>query len=286
MSAGELCHIQISVRIKILIFIFYLPCLLSSSVLAAEQVVLKAQDILSFANHLYRSGEYYRSISEYQRLLYYFPESDNSPEASMQIGRAYMAGGELKSAIEHWEKELEKKTQKKNYLSINTLLGISWLDLKKAKVFTLRHRSLKKAKEYFSVVQGRNPPFNSVRDFLNDWQHLPAIKEKSPWLAGGMSTILPGSGSFYTGRYIEGSYAFLITTLFYLATKDAFAKDQPELGYLFGFFTISFYGGNIYTAVNGAYKYNDYLKAQQLDELRKKQGIWFIPQTHTNQGRF
>lgn len=272
-------------------YLFFIPILFFlvtplRPVSASEIITLRARDILTFADFLYRNGEYYRSISEYQRLIHYFPESESVSSANLQIGRAYMAGGELREAIRHWESELEKKSQKINYLSINSLLGISWLDLNRAKTITLRLDNLKNAKKYFNRVKGNKSPHINVRKFLDDWKNQPQLKEKSPWTAGGLSAVVPGSGSFYTGRFVEGSYAFLITGLFYLATKDAFSKEEKELGVFFGFFTLSFYGGNIYTAINGAHKFNDYQRARQLETIRKNRGIWFIPETNSNKGRF
>ncbi|MCP4296196.1 MAG: hypothetical protein GY786_11360 [Proteobacteria bacterium] len=270
--------------IVVLYLLFFVSPHLTAS--ATEVLTLRDEDILAFADHLYRNGEYYRSISEYQRLIHYFPESESVAKANLQIGRAYMAGGKLKEAIRHWDLELEKRSQKRNFFTINSLAGISWLDLNRAKTLTLRLDNLKNAKKYFNRVKGEIPPLTNVQKFLDDWKKQPQLKDKSPWVAGALSAVLPGSGSFYTGRFVEGSYAFLITGLFFLATKDAISEGQNEIGLLLGFFTITFYGGNIYTAVNSAYKFNDYQDADQLRRLRKRWGIWFIPQTHSNQGQF
>ena len=85
--------------------------------------------------------------------------------------------------------------------------------------------------------------------------------------------MVPGSGSFYVGRYAEGSLAFFVTALLIYASVDAFEKDKEGLGALLGSLGIAFYGGSILAAVNGAHKLNDGVKAAYLQQQRQKFGI-------------
>ncbi|PCI29905.1 MAG: hypothetical protein COB67_03070 [SAR324 cluster bacterium] len=263
-----------------------LPIIGFPPVVMSETLSLDDSQVITYADYLYKRGEYYRAISEYKRLLYFFPKSSFTPRAKLQIGRSYMAGGELKEAIDYWEKQLQEKQNQSEYFTVKTLLGLSWLDQDSVKVFRLRKQNLQKARLQFSEIEVKSKQDQYILDFMDDWDDLSQPEYKSPWIAGSLSTLIPGAGSFYTERYVEGTYAFLITSLFYLATRDALAQDQKELGYLFGFFTVAFYGGNIYTAVNGAHKLNDQMDSDQLLQLRKKHGVWFIPETNRGPGRF
>lgn len=261
--------------------------ILFSVSIAAENMSIGDQEIMNYAQFLYRNGEYYRAITEYKRLSYFFPESPWAEDSKIQIGRSYMAGGELNEAIMYWrlmlsEKELEQTSQSK----IRLLLGLSLLDQGQTKPYRLRLNNIAQSIETFEELDEKVLMSEQISEFLSELKIQPQPEYKSPWLAGSMSALIPGSGSFYAGQKTEGTYAFFITTLFMLAAADSIKEENQELGVLFGFFSIAFYGGNIYTAVNSVHKYNDELDASRLFDLRKKYGIWFIPQTNQHKGQF
>ena len=279
-------RLSISTSSKLLVCLFVFICIKTNPLLAGE-LRLNDQQLIDFADYLYHNQEYYRAISEYKRHQHFFPESPLSRKASLQIGRSYMAGGDHQAAIQYWQLRLEKQDADEiSFNQIRMLLGISLLDLDKDLPFRLRQENIDKAFQQFSKVKESGAESKFINDFQSDWKTRPPSKYKSPWLAGTMSAAIPGSGSFYSGRYIEGTYAFFLTFLFGLAAHDAVQNDQPELATVFGFFTLTFYGGSIYTAVNSVHKTNDKMDADELFRLRKKHGIWLIPETIDKTGRF
>jgi tetratricopeptide (TPR) repeat protein len=252
-----------------------------------QDLKLNDKNLFDYATHLYKQGEYFRAITEYNRILYFYPDSNLKNDAKLQIGRAYMAGDSLDDAIEFWDLQLQEvETDHENFATIKTLLGISLLDLDQTTIFSFREKNIEKAVHLFDDLAAMSPGNRIFSDFTHEWRRSDFSGENSPLLAGSMSVVLPGSGSFYTGRYLEGIYSFFITGLFYLATRDAIANENDELGYLFGFLTLGFYGGNIYAAVNGAYKTNDFVRSETLMRLRQKHGIWFIPARENYPGRY
>ena len=260
--------------------------LFSVSVLG-EELSIDDGELANYAQFLYQNGEYYRAITEYKRLSYFFPESPWVASSKIQIGRSYMAGGQLSEAITYWRSILSEKEVKEEAQSgIRILLGLSLLDYGQSKPYRLRLKNVTQAIETFEQLDHQLTASEQINGFLSDWNNQPPLEDKCPWLAGSMSALLPGSGSFYAGRKVEGTYAFFITALFMLATADSIKNDHQELGALFGFFSIAFYGGNIYTAVNSVHKYNDEMDSSRLYDLRKKHGIWFIPQTNQQAGQF
>ncbi|MBT6498909.1 MAG: hypothetical protein HOK67_03305 [Deltaproteobacteria bacterium] len=255
--------------------------------LLSAELVLDDEALYRYAMHLYRNGEYYRAVTEYKRLLHFFPESGRTDETNLQIGRSYMAGERMDEATVYWEKRLEHESLEglqKNRLK--ALYGISLLDKNRLKTFSLRRRNVESGILVLNDVKSMDDEGRLIHDFTREWSTRPKPEFKSPWLAGSMSAIVPGSGSFYSGRRLEGTYAFFITTLFWLATADAMANEDDTLTGVFGLFTLAFYGGNIYTTVNSTFKYNDQLESDELHGLRKKYGIWFIPETNRRKGRF
>jgi hypothetical protein len=176
--------------------------------------------------------------------------------------------------------------QPEDFQRIRILLGISLLDLNQTEPYRFREKNIKQAFDILNGLDSGQPETNPFIDFTREWQNREIVDKRSPWLAGGLSAVVPGAGSFYTGRYLEGTYAFFLTGLFYLATRDAVNHNSNELGILFGFLTVSFYGGGIYTAINGVHKLNDKLEAEELLRIREKYGVWFIPETENHPGRF
>ncbi len=272
--------------IRQFLLLIFIPLLLSCNTFG-EQLLLNDEDVYRFASELFQNGEYYRAVSEYKRLEYYFPNSRLTAKSTLQIGRSYMAGNRLSDAINFWKFKLKDLgSSSENYFQSKTLLGISLLDLDNAKTFSLRRNNIEIAFGHFSEVKGDQYENRIIQDFTEEWMSRSPPSTKSPALAGVMSAVVPGSGSAYCGRYMEGIYGFFITGLFYVATMDALRDENEGLGFVLGFFTISFYGGNIYTGVNSAYKLNDKMEADELLRLRKKHGIWYIPETKNNKGRF
>lgn len=274
-------HYRISVLVVVMLIGFF------TAAASALELRLNDEHVFAYASYLYHQGEYYRAISEYKRLLYFFPTSEFVSPARLQIGRAYMAGDRLEDAIAYWNRQLEQEeTPLAEFQRVRILLGISLLDLNQTEPFRFREKKLQQAFEVFDSLDGKDPAAALFVDFSREWRNRDLGEKRSPWLAGSLSAIVPGAGSFYSGRYLEGTYAFLLTALFYLATQDAIHHTNDELGILFGFLTLSFYGGSIYTAVNGVHKLNDKMEADELLRIREKYGVWFIPATQNYPGRF
>ena len=82
-------------------------------------------------------------------------------------------------------------------------------------------------------------------------------KRKDPVLAGILAAIVPGAGHLYCERPKDATLAFLFTGAFAWATAEAFEEDNEELGVGLGLIALAFYGGNIFSAVNVAHKFND-----------------------------
>lgn len=253
--------------------------LLFQSTLSAETtILLNDTSLFKFANKLYQSKEYYRAISEYKRLIHYFPESAYIEKARFNIGKSFMAGGERLAAVKYWKKLLEDPSSSEIETQIRWHLGISYLDMDMEKPYLLRQEYIEQGMEQFRILKQMNPELTPL---YKQWKAMPPPSEKSPLLAGMLSAVIPGSGSLYTNRPQEAFYSFFITGMFYLAALEAYREEDKPLATVFGFFSITFYGGNIYTAINSAHKYNDLQASEQLNKLREQKKIWFRPDLPT-----
>lgn len=91
------------------------------------------------------------------------------------------------------------------------------------------------------------------------FQEKASFKGKSPWLAGGMSAILPGSGKIYAGKTGQGIMSFMITTGLGLVAWENQRKRGTDHAatILFGSAFTIFYAGNIYGSMFSAKIAND-----------------------------
>ncbi len=240
------------------------------------RMVLDAAQVWDFAESLYGQGEYYRAVSEYQRLVYYFPQSVQAPLARVRMGEAFLLGGEPAQALRQFDALLSApEPQGRDGLLYRR--GLAWLERDAGRPYSLRLESIDAGLRDFHDVTPGSPEEGKVAPFLAAMEQPHDVPSRSPWLAGSLSAVIPGAGSVYAGRYAEGGLAFFVNALLISAAVTAFHHDQPALGGVLGVFALAFYGGSIYAAVNGAHKFNDRAQAAYLDEQRTRFGILLVP---------
>lgn len=95
--------------------------------------------------------------------------------------------------------------------------------------------------------------------------HLP---RRSPWLAASMSTLVPGSGKVYAGRWKDGLFSFLvISTLSWRAIRGFQDTGiRSGFGWGFGLVAAGFYLGNIWGSSQAAKTFNQ-RKERELENL-------------------
>ena len=91
------------------------------------------------------------------------------------------------------------------------------------------------------------------------YENIKNFKTKSPWLAGGLSAIVPGMGKFYTGYKGEGTTAFLTVLSLAAISTESYLRAGPKS---FQFISTStlfsiFYIGNIWGSVHSVKKRNE-----------------------------
>ena len=238
-----------------------------------KQVILDEPKLWSYAESLFHQGEYYRAVSEYWRLLQFFPEGEQGPAARLRIAQALLWGGEPAQAIDHLNTVGSHAALSPYQDDVFYLKGLSRLELDRERPYPLRQEAIASALKDLRAISPGWRGAGQVQGFLRAMDDPPELPEKSPALAGTLSAVLPGSGSFYVGRYAEGSLAFFVTALFIAASVEAFEDDREGAGLVLGSLGLAFYGGSILAAVNGAHKFNDGAGSQYLFQQQRKFGI-------------
>ena len=137
-----------------------------------------------------------------------------------------------------------------------TLYRLAWLDIGAGRF----HEAMEWLQK---ITNAKDNPASELRQQL---ERTDTIATKNPRLAGLLS-ILPGGGQLYTGRYQDAAVALILNGLFFWGSVEAFDEDQTALGLLLGGIGINFYVGNIYSAVNGAHKFNRNAQNRFIEQL-------------------
>lgn len=281
-----------------LLFLFSQPAIASET---------PAEDLLSFADHLFEQGDYYRAITEYERVIFFHPDHPLAKTARFQIAHSYFKGDRLDQAIERFRalsKELphdeagrkayfmlgEAYYQKREYARaadvfdsyIESYPGDERIDTARIKIgwCFLRQGRWREASEEFRKLPPGSPLSARAEGLAEGAQDYPGIPAKSPALAGGLSAVLPGAGQLYINRPGDALVSFLLNGAFIWATVEAFQNDNDVTGGILLFFESGWYLGNIYNAVGGAHKYNRRTEKQFMDGLQDKYRVSYLYDGH------
>ena len=240
---------------------------------AGAELTLDAVRQWSYAESLLSAGETYRAVSEYQRLLHFFPAAPQAAAAQLRIAQAYLRAGRPALALEHLAQPDVQRLGPPHLGDVQFLRALARLELERDAPYPLRVPRIESALADLRAIPPDWPRHGEVAGFVGALEAPPAFADKSPWLAGGLSAVLPGTGSVYVGRYAEGALAFFLTGVLTVSAAASFDAEQPALGVVFGGLALAFYGGGIYSAVGGAHKHNDTLRSAYLAQQRRRYGL-------------
>ena len=257
------------------------------------------ENVRKFANFLYEQGDYLRAASEYQRYLFYQPgESD---PIYYQIGLCYRLGGKSEKAIRKFETFLHTYPDSQLVNSAHYQIGVSYflmeqfqqsvnyLDRAVPRIADVRYRAVsqeliglsyllqKRWLEADKIFNGlKESGVAKVRENARQYQNYAVqgtqLPSRSPFLAGILSTIVPGAGRLYTGRIGDALTSLFTISLTGWQAYDGFRRDglSSAKGWGFGALSGIFYVGNIYGSVISARVYNRYVDDEFLATLSIK----------------
>lgn len=240
----------------------------------------------AFADSLFQEGDYLNAAHEYKRLLFLHPNTPQSDFIAFRVAASYQNAGKLKNAIRAYQLLIDTYPEssliarcQNNIAQCHILLGDSKHGLSSLKQFLEEHTESNlaprahftigvvhidkgewiHARQVWSDVSLTYPesPFAEVSKRLaekvKDAENLP---RRSPTIAGTLSVFVPGSGQVYTGRTVDGLYAFVSVAVlggasFYYADRGRYEVAVP-IGILGAFF----YGNSIYQGIQTARTFN------------------------------
>jgi tetratricopeptide (TPR) repeat protein len=255
---------------------------------------LPPEQVLEFAHHLFSEQEYFRAIGEYQRFLFLYPDHHQAQNAALRIVECYFRGKRWHQALEavnaflpdypqsslRWEARFLKartldelgrgEEARKEYGAIiedqpgRPLVAEAWylIGLSYAK-----EGRWVEADQALSQVGSEDLFYARAKKVQQIVAEESEAKRKDPSLAGLLAALLPGAGHLYCDRPRDAAIAFVFTGAFAWATYEAFNQDHEGVGVGLALVTAAFYGGNIYSAVNVAHKYNDREEQRRQERL-------------------
>jgi tetratricopeptide (TPR) repeat protein len=245
----------------------------------------EAGRLFRFAETLRAEGDYDRAITEYRRLLFYFPDSEFQNSAFKAIFYCYYESQNYLTAI-HWGQDILARGM--NSIEDNELrlfLGASYFKLGnfslarnyfaevistdegvfREKSYLLQGLAFAKeahwdyAQKCFAGVTSDSELYEAAQECAKLAQEGKKLTLKNP-TAAGILAIIPGLGYLYDGYEQTALAAFIVNGLFIWATVEAFRKDNESLGTMLSVLSFGWYAGNVYGSVLSAHRRNIKLK--------------------------
>ena len=283
-------------RLLCVFILFFSPVSLSVADAGAPPDYYSPENILKFADFLYTQGDYLRAAGEYQRYLFYQPQE--SAQIRYKIAVCYRFGGKTEQAIQGFEtllrtdpksqfasrayyqigatyflmdqfdqaarflhEALPRITDTRQHAEAEQLIGLSYLNQKR----------WSEASEVFKTLQASDmlPIREKAVAYHNYAEQGARLPTRSPFLAGTLSTIVPGAGRLYTGRLGDALTSLFTVGFTGWQAYDGFRRDgiSSVKGWTLGTLCGIFYVGNIYGSVISARVYNRHVTDEFLATL-------------------
>jgi TM2 domain-containing membrane protein YozV len=253
---------------KILLLIILAGKILSAQDQLAEQ--------LNKAKTLYSQEEYYNTITELKRLIFFDSDRKYSYTVNELIGECYKKGAKFSEALNYFTRaEISARTPEEvytcriNMIKINILRrttnrALSLLDALEAdKRFSDKQKEIyywrgwtyifadewDKASDQFAKISTDN----ELKKFCDstDNQKYSVLESRL------LSYFIPGAGQIYTGNYLSGILSLGWNILWGYTTITAFEADRIFDGIMVAdFLWLRFYNGNNQNAENFAIEKN------------------------------
>jgi len=246
--------------------------------------------IFAFAEALFKSKDFASALTEYQRLISYFPNSSFENLATKMILQCYYQLGQYFEAV-HWGKRMLKE-ELDNALETKFYIGKSYFKLNnfpkareefeevvakdngelQDKAILLSGLSLvneekwNEAQECFAKVSSNSGFYKKAEELKGLAEKGPTLKQKSPVVAGVLA-IIPGGGYLYNGYRQTALASFIVNSLFFWGTAEVFKKDNDSLKPIMGILSFGWYTGNIYGSVVSTHRKNERIKKDFLEQF-------------------
>jgi len=244
--------------------------------------------IFAFAEELFRKRDFNRAITEYQRLIIYFPDSAIKPLAAKRLLQCYYQSGQYLEAVHLGQEMIRNGFVRNDEMEVEFYIGASYFRLKnfskaraefqkitggmgdKASLLIglafVNEEKWEEAQKSFTCILPESELYKKAEQLKELACRGPSLGQKNPKVAGILA-IVPGMGYLYDGYKQTALSSFIVNGLFFWATADAFKKDNDGLKPIMGILSLGWYAGNIYGSAVSAYRKNERIKKDFLNRF-------------------
>ena len=232
--------------------------------LICQTALFEPENMLKFAEHLYAQEDYAAALHEYRRYLFVADTVDDHLyeriiECLIRLGRHPDALKESANIMD---------MNKRNYTRGLIFFMAGEMDSSRNYLNLVDIPYETDARKMIGLGYAYEFKFHEAERYIELPGNKPAHKKI---VVGALLSLFPGGGHFYTGRYGDGLYSFLIVGTAALIAYYYYDRDE-DIKFAFSFgAAVLFYGGNIYGGVNAVRNYNYYENERYLEQILKVQ---------------
>jgi len=279
-----------------------LPCLEVIALLVILPAYALCSDLLlTMADSLMCSRFYDDAITEYRRYLFFNPHGELVDDTYSKIGYCY-------AHLERWDKAVEAMDKSILFAESDSLLDQRKIDravillvLGNHETAQLNLKQVAHFSNYENIRKRSGMLLFLSKIFTHDWEatlnvyrslirdqfiesdslestliKASKVNYKSPKIAMLLSTLIPGGGQIYSGRWLSGLNAMLLNgTLGYLTVNNIIKERYISGSLVFIFLFQRYYDGNRHHAYSTAIEQND-----RIDSRYEKEILNLIRETH------
>jgi len=243
--------------------------------------------IIDLAEFHYKKKEYYNSITESMRYQSLYPQGMLFPRSMLIMGKSYYKGGNKTKALDVFS---ECYTEYTNIEEGETALFYSGLVRLDSGSYYSAARNFQEYKYVYNkgifqedvlinlslvyvLAENYDEAENKLLEYKKVFPDGKLLKKaddllvmvaearqrpgKSLLAAGLSSAVIPGSGYFYTEKYMLGIFSFLTNAALIYGIYDGYKKKDQFQMIFFSVIEFSFYNYSIVGSVKSADEYND-----------------------------
>ena len=275
-------------------------CLFLFLSFSARSQAFNADDLLGFAQSLFREGDYLNALHEYQRYLFLYPNTAQADFVQLHIAAAYQNIGRLEAAIEAYQSLIQNYPQspfieraRSNIAQCQLLNGNQATSIASLRQFLSDYPASDLApraqfiiatiymdrKDWAAAMQEwqqvrtkySQTPFSEMSDqLIQIAQQAELLPRRSPSTAGLLSVLLPGLGQVYSGHYSAGVYSLLVVGATAAGTAYYIDQERYEIAIPVGIIGLFLYISNVYHSLQYVKAFNHEHEDQLRDRLRKR----------------
>lgn len=262
--------------------------------------------LLTMADSLMSSGFYDSAITEYYRYLFFNPNSRLLDDTYSKIGYCYAYLEKWNKAVKTMDESIlfaendsllyQRKIDRAIILLVSNNIDEAKFDLKQIACFSIHEDTRNRATMllflsaifshdwkvalniYRSLIKSKYLVPDSIESILIKASN---INYKSPITAMFLSTLIPGVGQIYSGKWLSGLNTMSLNGALGYLTVNNIIKESYVSGFLVYIFLFQrYYNGNRHHAYNIAIEQNE-----KIDRRYEKEILNLIRKNYNLSGR-